>query len=176
MVVVSFKSLGVVLVICRANAFLPQAHPLLKASPQTGSRQQLHTAAVSTCQPMQMSVDDASESRHGFLKNSAVGIVAGAVAVTTSTGASSPAAAAQVNAWEQIELPVASVLYDIAFDPKHPDHGLVVGAQGTFLEVSLMNLYRIYTPWKALGCSISLCYVFVLTRSVCTVGRTLPSR
>lgn len=78
-----------------------------------------------------MSLEDVCESRQGFLKDSAVGLAAGAIAV----GASTPAEAATVSAWEQIQLPVASVLYDIAFDPEHPDHGLVVGAQGTFLEV-----------------------------------------
>ncbi|CAN0557267.1 unnamed protein product, partial [Ectocarpus sp. 8 AP-2014] len=64
-------------------------------------------------------------------------LAAGAVAVGASTGAPPAAEAATVSAWEQIQLPVASVLYDIAFDPEHPDHGLVVGAQGTFLEVGV---------------------------------------
>lgn len=82
-----------------------------------------------------MSVD-VSKSRIGFLEDSAtVSMAAGALVLGTSTGLASPAEAAQVSAWEQISLPVASVLYDIAFDPVVPDHGLVVGAQGTFLEV-----------------------------------------
>lgn len=81
-----------------------------------------------------MSVD-VSKSRIGFLEDSAtVSMAAGALVLGTSTGLASPAEAAQVSAWEQISLPVASVLYDIAFDPVVPDHGLVVGAQGTFLE------------------------------------------
>ncbi|CAM9914893.1 unnamed protein product [Ectocarpus sp. 6 AP-2014] len=92
-----------------------------------------HTSAVSS-RPMRMSLDDVSESREGFLKDSALGLAASAVAVGASTGAPPAAEAATVSAWEQIQLPVASVLYDIAFDPEHPDHGLVVGAQGTFLE------------------------------------------
>lgn len=97
-----------------------------------------------------MSLDDLSESRQEFLRDSAVGLAAGAIAVGASTGASPRAEAATVSAWEQIQLPVASVLYDIAFDPEHPDHGLVVGAQGTFLEVSLCFdtrlLYAVHKP------------------------------
>lgn len=120
------------------SAFVPQGHSILKTRiPQGGFRQQEHAA----CQPMRMSVDDVSESRQGFLKDSAAGIVAGAISIAASTGASSPAGAATVSAWEQIQLPVASVLYDIAFDPEHPDHGLVVGAQGTFLEVRSTGRY-----------------------------------
>ena len=118
------------------SAFVPQG--LKTAVPQSagpGFRHQEHSSGLSS-RPMRMSLDDVSESRQGFLKDSTAGLVAGAIAVGASTGASPPAEAATVSAWEQIQLPVASVLYDIAFDPEHPDHGLVVGAQGTFLEVS----------------------------------------
>ncbi|CAN0020261.1 unnamed protein product [Scytosiphon promiscuus] len=117
------------------TAFVPQG--LTTSAPQAvaAGLQKEHTSAPS-CRPMRMSLDDVSESRKGFLQGSA-GVVAGAVAVGASTGASLPAEAASVSAWEQIQLPVASVLYDIAFDPEHPDHGLVVGAQGTFLEASM---------------------------------------
>ena len=115
------------------SAFVPQGHSLLKHSyAQAELRQQEQTA---TCRPMRMSVGDTSESRKDFLKDSSAGFVAGAIAVAASAGASSPASAGTASAREQIQLPVASVLYDIAFDPVHPDHGLVVGAQGTFLEV-----------------------------------------
>lgn len=119
------------------TAFVP---PGLKASQQQVKAPGFgheHTSAVSS-RPIRMSLDDVSESREGFLKDSALGLAAGAVAVGASTGAPPAAEAATVSAWEQIQLPVASVLYDIAFDPEHPDHGLVVGAQGTFLEVSAL--------------------------------------
>lgn len=119
------------------SAFVPQG---LKTAvphlPAPGFRQQEHTSPQCS-RPMRMSLDDLSESRQDFLKDSGVGLVAGAIAVGASTEASPPAEAATVSAWEQIQLPVASVLYDIAFDPEHPDHGLIVGAQGTFLEASL---------------------------------------
>lgn len=119
------------------SAFMPQG--LKTAVPHSAAfRQQEQTSTTPQCKsgPMRMSLDDLSESRQDFLKDSGVGLVAGAIAVGASTGASPPAAAATVSAWEQIQLPVASVLYDIAFDPEHPDHGLIVGAQGTFLEAS----------------------------------------
>lgn len=80
-----------------------------------------------------MSLEDVSESRQGFLKDSALGVATVGTALTA--GGAKPASAQTVSAWKQVPLPVASVLYDIAFDPQHPDHGLVVGAQGTFLEV-----------------------------------------
>lgn len=138
MTAVTLTSACAILAAAGVNAFVPQGHSLLKNSySQAGLRQQEQSAV---CRPMRMSLDDASESRGGFLKDSSAGLVAGAIAVATSTGASSPASAATVSAWEQIQLPVASVLYDIAFDPEHPDHGLVVGAQGTFLEVRLCGL------------------------------------
>lgn len=82
-----------------------------------------------------MGIDDNSESREGFLKDSATGLMCSAITVAASTEAVQPASAANIKAWEPIQLPVATVLYDIAFDAKHPDHGLVVGAKGTFLEV-----------------------------------------
>lgn len=115
------------------NAFMPPLGSLLKST--SAQRGFLHQEHTSTCLPIRMSTEETAESRRDFVRESAVGIAAGAIAATASTGVSSPAEAASVSAWEQIELPVASVLYDIAFDPEHPDHGLVVGAQGTFLEV-----------------------------------------
>lgn len=134
MTVTTVASACALLATAGVSAFVPQAHSFLKASPlQARSRQQQeHTA---TCRPMQMSVDDIPDSRQGFLKDSTAGVAASAIAVAAGAGASSSAAAATASSWEQIQLPVASVLYDIAFDPEHPDHGLVVGAQGTFLEV-----------------------------------------
>eukprot|EP00953_Heterococcus_sp_UTEX-ZZ885_P028177 15034-Heterococcus_DN1.PRE.2 len=39
-----------------------------------------------------------------------------------------------IKAWQQVQLPVATTLYDIAFDTAEPTHGFVVGAKGTFLE------------------------------------------
>jgi photosystem II stability/assembly factor-like uncharacterized protein len=42
----------------------------------------------------------------------------------------------QIKAWQQVQLPVATTLYDIAFDTAEPSHGFVVGAKGTFLEVN----------------------------------------
>lgn len=140
MAVVTLTSACAILATAGVSAFVPQGHSLLKNSyAQAALRQQEQTA---TCRPMRMSLDDASESRKDFLKDSSAGLVAGAIAVAASTGASSPASAATVSAWEQIQLPVASVLYDIAFDPEHPDHGLVVGAQGTFLEVRLSGVVK----------------------------------
>lgn len=123
-----------------ASAFVPVNAPRLAVS----SSQPTHTAvrkvqSYISRRPacVSMSAVDVSESRAGFLQSSATTVIAsGALAVATTAGAASPAAAAQVRAWEQIKLPVASVLYDIAFDPMAPDHGLIVGAQGTFLEVS----------------------------------------
>ena len=88
-----------------------------------------------------MGKDGNSESREGFLKDSAAGVVAGAISVAASTGVVQPASAAAIKAWEPIQLPVSTVLYDIAFDPVHPDHGLVVGAKGTFLEVEIDLLF-----------------------------------
>jgi photosystem II stability/assembly factor-like uncharacterized protein len=43
----------------------------------------------------------------------------------------------QIKAWQQVQLPVATTLYDIAFDTAEPTHGFVVGAKGTFLEVNI---------------------------------------
>lgn len=144
------------------TAFVPQG--LLTSAPQSAAAglEKEHTSAPS-CRPMRMSLDDVSDSRKGFLKDSA-GLVAGAMVVGASTGASQPAEAASVSAWEQIQLPVASVLYDIAFDPEHPDHGLVVGAQGTFLEASMTRVLRIEPAWPIVVCRDSVVSV-VLTRS-----------
>jgi len=133
------RSTGCVILVALTgvSAFVPQG--LKTAVPQAapGFRHQEQSSSALSSRPMRMSLDDVSESRQGFLKDSAAGLAAGAFAVGASTGASPPAEAATVSAWEQIQLPVASVLYDIAFDPEHPDHGLVVGAQGTFLEASV---------------------------------------
>lgn len=109
-----------------ASAFVhvPQ---LLKTGANVANRET--TSPVSP----RMSLEDVSESRQGFLKDSALGVAA--VGTALAAGEAKPALAAGVSAWRQIDLPVASVLYDISFDPQHPDHGLVVGAQGTFLEV-----------------------------------------
>lgn len=82
-----------------------------------------------------MVLEAAAGSRQSFLKNSAAVGISGSVAAFGTMGLASSARAEQVSAWEQIPLPVATVLYDITFDPSEPDHGLVVGAQGTFLEV-----------------------------------------
>ena len=78
----------------------------------------------------------AGESRREFVQSSAV--AAGALTAGLSTVASVPlpAEAAKIKAWQQIQLPVATTLYDIAFDSAEPNHGFVVGAKGTFLEVS----------------------------------------
>ncbi|CAM9117468.1 unnamed protein product [Choristocarpus tenellus] len=80
-----------------------------------------------------MSLDDSAESRQCFLEGSAAALTSGALALSVTSSPSS-ANAAEVSAWKQLELPVATVLYDIAFDDKDPNHGLVVGAKGTFLE------------------------------------------
>lgn len=155
--VVTLTSACVILSTAGVSAFVPHGHSLLKNPySHAGLRQQEQSAA---CRPMRMSLDDASESRGDFLKDSSAGLVAGAIAVATSTGASSPASAATVSAWEQIQLPVASVLYDIAFDPQHGDHGLVVGAQGTFLEVRLCWLGTVYLvrDEDVLGCFVGCC-------------------
>jgi photosystem II stability/assembly factor-like uncharacterized protein len=47
----------------------------------------------------------------------------------------------QIKAWQQVQLPVATTLYDIAFDTAEPSHGFVVGAKGTFLEVMIVYIY-----------------------------------
>lgn len=117
------------------------------------------TSPVSSRQT-RMSLDDVSESREGFLRDSAVGLAAGAITVGASTGTSPPAEAATVSAWEQIQLPVASVLYDIAFDPEHPDHGLVVGAQGTFLEVGSRGATCLYCIYCSTVAGFRVCLLY----------------
>lgn len=62
------------------SAFAPL--PLLKTGQGCRQREQ-----------MRMSLDDVSESRQEFLRDSAVGLAAGAIAVGASTGASPPAEA-----------------------------------------------------------------------------------
>lgn len=126
----------IVLILNGAGAFVPSLHGTLTQSSRQTVRIASEVHSISR-RPMSVSMSvDVSKSRIGFLEDSAtVSMAAGALVLGTSTGLASPAEAAQVSAWEQISLPVASVLYDIAFDPVVPDHGLVVGAQGTFLEV-----------------------------------------
>lgn len=115
--------------LARVSAFVQVPHVL-----NTGAAvAQRETTSPVSCR---MALEDVSESRQDFLKDSAVGLAAGAVGLSGVGASPDQAGAAGVSAWEQIQLPVASVLYDIAFDAEHPDHGLVVGAQGTFLEVS----------------------------------------
>lgn len=136
-------SVCAVLATAGVSAFVPSALSVLTTGSSRATPTQQQREYTATCRPMRMSANDVSESRQRFLSDSAAGIVSGAIAITASTGASAPAEAASVSAWEQIELPVAAVLYDIAFDPQHPDHGLVVGAQGTFLEVSCIGRYTL---------------------------------
>ncbi|KAG5190151.1 photosynthesis system II assembly factor YCF48-domain-containing protein [Tribonema minus] len=80
---------------------------------------------------------DTVESRRDFFKSSSA-LVGGAAAVAGLAGVTAPSAAeaapVKVKAWEQIALPVATTLYDIAFDTADTQHGFVVGAKGTFLE------------------------------------------
>lgn len=110
--------------------------PSFRSLPGVSSRG-IHLSTVGPA-PLRMSLDDVSASRGGFLQNSAATGISGYIALHTSAGLARPARAEQLSAWEQIPLPVATVLYDIAFDPSDPDHGLVVGAQGTFLEVRIL--------------------------------------
>ncbi|CAM9264095.1 unnamed protein product, partial [Discosporangium mesarthrocarpum] len=81
---------------------------------------------------LSMNVDEAAESREGFIRGTAATLATGALVASPLSMRS--VSAAGVSAWKQLELPVATVLYDIAFDSKDTDHGLVVGAKGTFLE------------------------------------------
>lgn len=139
MAVAALASLCFLLVLEMTSAFVPTAcSAVIKPSRQ----ERADLLSKVACQPVRvyMSHGDVSESRQGFLQDSAAAIASGAVAVSVSAGAAGSAQAAQVSAWRQIELPVATVLYDITFDPSSPDHGLIVGAQGTFLEVRLSKL------------------------------------
>lgn len=85
-------------------------------------------AAASDAEPA------ATSGRREFGTQSAM--AAGAVGAGTFWGGPSPANAlfdtTISEAWEKVTLPVATTLYDIAFDS--PEHGYVVGAKGTFLE------------------------------------------
>jgi photosystem II stability/assembly factor-like uncharacterized protein len=68
----------------------------------------------------------AAENRRRFLGTGASAAAALAIAPAA------PANALDVKAWKQVNLPVTTTLFDIAFDTK--DHGYLVGSKGTFLE------------------------------------------
>lgn len=130
--------LGTLLLFSNVEAFVPSPRAVLTSLSQgTRVRQAATTTDATT---LHMSLEDESTSRGSYLQKStaAVGVSASLGLVTSSTPVR-PARAEQESAWEQIPLPVASVLYDIAFDPSEPDHGVVVGAQGTFLEVRSLH-------------------------------------
>lgn len=130
--------LGTLLLFSNVEAFVPSPRAVL-TSLSHGARVRQATTATDAA-TLRMSLEDESTSRGSYLQKSsaAVGVSASLGLVTSSTSVL-PARAEQESAWEQISLPVASVLYDIAFDANEPDHGIVVGAQGTFLEVRSLH-------------------------------------
>lgn len=138
MATAALTSACIFLVLDGVGAFVPSSHAAFALSSPHTARTARGVQPISR-RPIGVSMSmpalDDSTSRTGFLEDSSTAMAAAALVVATSVGLASPAEAAQVSAWEQINLPVASVLYDIAFDPVVPAHGLVVGAQGTFLEV-----------------------------------------
>jgi hypothetical protein len=80
---------------------------------------------------------EGATGRREFFREGAALAVASGLTAAAGVGAPGAALAAEkVNAWEQVQLPTATTLYDIDFDTKDPKHGFIVGAKGTFLEVS----------------------------------------
>lgn len=97
------------------------------------ARSSLHRRAAQVAANVEDSSDssdlrEAVDCDRRTFGQSAAAVCAAGVAVS-----SGPAnAALSIKEWEQIQLPVATTLFDIAFDT--PSHGYVVGAKGTFLE------------------------------------------
>lgn len=70
-------------------------------------------------------------SRRSAVESAALG-----AAALTAAGGVSPAAssAAEAGKWRKIDVGTSETLFDVSFDPSEPDHGMMVGAKGTFYE------------------------------------------